>query len=200
MQSKASTVQEYSAELPEDRRVAIEAIRKVFKKNLDKRIKEGMQYGMIGYFVPHSVYPAGYHCDPRQPLPFAGLASQKNHIGIYLMCNYFDEKQNAWFQDAWKKTGKRLDMGKACIRCKNLDGVALDVLGEAVRRVSVDEYIATYESMLNSTAAKRKTNSASGQKKVTAKKPTIKKAGTKKTSSKKSPSKKSSGKKKSKAK
>ena len=180
MQSKASTVSEYVAELPEDRRVAIEAIRKTIKKNLDKRFKEGMQYGMIGYFVPHSVYPDGYHCDPRQPLPFAGLASQKNHIGIYLMCIYGDEKHQKWFQGAWKKTGKKLDMGKACIRCKNLDGVALDVIGEAIRRVSVDDYIATYESNIKSSTAKRKSTSAGVKKKAPARKTSAKKKATRK--------------------
>lgn len=184
MQSKAASVTEYIAELSEDRRKAIEAIRKVFKKNMDKRFKEGMQYGMIGYFVPHSVYPAGYHCDPKQPLPFAGIASQKNHIGIYLMCIYGDEKHKAWFQQAWKQTGKKLDMGKACIRCKNLDGVALDVLGEAIRRVSVDEFIATYEANIPSSTAKRKRTTSQSKKTVT------KKATASKTATGKSPSKK----------
>ena len=90
MQSKATTVEQYLAELPEDRRKAIEAVRQVVLKNLDKDYEEGMQYGMIGYYVPHRVYPAGYHCDPKQPLPFAGLASQKNHMALYLMCVYGD--------------------------------------------------------------------------------------------------------------
>ncbi len=101
MQSKAKTVDQYLAELPDDRREALQAIRAVVLKNLPKGYEEGMQYGMIGYFVPHSVYPAGYHCDPRQPLPFAGLASQKNHISIYLMCIYGDQQHSAWFREAW---------------------------------------------------------------------------------------------------
>ena len=90
MQSKATTVEQYLAELPEDRRKAIEAVRQVILKNLDKDYEEGIQYGMIGYYVPHRVYPAGYHCDPKQPLPFAGLASQKNYMSLYLMCVYGD--------------------------------------------------------------------------------------------------------------
>ena len=90
MQSKATTVEQYLAELPEDRRMALEAVRQVVLKNLDKDFEEGMQYGMIGYYVPHRVYPAGYHCDPKQPLPFAHLASQKNHMALYLMCIYTD--------------------------------------------------------------------------------------------------------------
>ena len=88
MQSKATTVSDYLASLPPDRRTAIEAVRKVILANLDKDYEEGMQYGMIGYYVPHRVYPAGYHCDPKQGLPFAGLASQKNYMSVYLMGLY----------------------------------------------------------------------------------------------------------------
>jgi len=88
MQSKAATVQQYLAELPADRRAAIEALRDLILKNLDKDFEEGMHYGGIGYCVPHSLFPAGYHCDPRQPLPFAGLASQKNYMAVYLMSLY----------------------------------------------------------------------------------------------------------------
>ena len=109
MQSKATTVEEYLAELPEDRRAAIQAVRKVILKNLDKGYEEGMQYGMIGYYVPHKVYPAGYHCDPKQPLPFASLASQKNHMAVYLMGS---QKHQEWFRKDWAKTGKKLDVGK----------------------------------------------------------------------------------------
>ncbi|MCA9256782.1 MAG: DUF1801 domain-containing protein, partial [Phycisphaerales bacterium] len=148
MQSKATTVEAYLKALPEDRRVAIEAIRKTIKKNLGKGFQEGIQYGMIGYFVPHSVYPPGYHCDPRQPLPFVQIASQKNHIGLYLFCVYMNEKLKGEFVDAWKKTGKKLDMGKACVRCRNLEGIALDAIGDTIRKFSVDSFIATYESIL----------------------------------------------------
>src|SRR4051794_29973063 len=120
MQSKAATVQEYLAELPPDRREALQGVREVFLKHLDKDFEEGMAYGMIGYHVPYSVYPPGYHCPPKQPLPFAGLASQKNHMSVYLMCVYGDENQAKEFQKAWAKTGKKLDMGKSCIRFKKL--------------------------------------------------------------------------------
>ena len=98
MQSKATTVEQYLSELPEDRRKAIEAVRQVILENLDKDYEEGMQYGMIGYYVPHRVYPAGYHCDPKQPLPFAGLASQKNHMALYLMCVYGESDHAQWFR------------------------------------------------------------------------------------------------------
>src|SRR5580704_16894088 len=112
MQSKAKTVAEYLAELPEDRRKAIETVRQVVLKNLDKDYEEGIQYGMIGYYVPHRVHPAGYHCDPKQPLPFASLASQKNHMSLYIMCVYANSDHASWFQQAWAKSGKKLDMGK----------------------------------------------------------------------------------------
>ncbi len=148
MQSKAATVDEYIKSLPEDRRVAIEAIRAVFKKNLDKGFEEGMSYGMMGYYVPHSIYPNGYHCDPKQPLPFGGIASQKNAISVYLMCIYGNSEHADWFVNAWKKTGKKLDMGKSCIRAKTLDGFALDVIGEAIKRVTVKKYIEHYELAL----------------------------------------------------
>jgi uncharacterized protein YdhG (YjbR/CyaY superfamily) len=146
MQSKAQTVKEYLAELPEDHRKAIEAVRKVIRKNLDKGYAEGMQYGMIGYYVPHKLYPPGYHCDPSQPLPFAGLASQKNYMSVYLMCLYGHPEHEEWFRKEWAKTGKKLDMGKGCIRFKKLDDLPLDVIGQAVARVPVDEFIGYYES------------------------------------------------------
>ncbi len=164
MQSKAKTVDQYLADLPDDRREALQAVRAVVLKNLPKGYEEGMQYGMIGYFVPHSVYPPGYHCDPKQPLPFAGLASQKNHMSIYLMCIYGDEEQQAWFRDAWAASGKKLDMGKSCVRFKKLDDVPLKVIGEAIRRVPAKKFIDHYESVIKSArkpagkaAAKRKT-------------------------------------------
>src|SRR3972149_1444808 len=127
MQSKAVTVQQYLAELPEDRRAALQAVREVMLKNLDRDYEEGMQYGMIGYYVPHRVFPAGYHCDPKQPLPFAGLASQKNHLSLYLMFIFDGGGGEREFRAAWAKTGKKLDMGKCCIRFKKVDDLALDV-------------------------------------------------------------------------
>ncbi len=154
MQSKAKTVSEYIASLPAERKAAMEAVRTVILENLDKGYQEGMTYGMIGYFVPHTIYPAGYHCDPRQPLPFAGLASQKQHISVYLMgmyCGCVGEQETElvrWFRDAWAKAGKKLDMGKACVRFKKLEDVPLDVLGEAIRRVPLKKFIDHYEQGL----------------------------------------------------
>jgi len=148
MTIRAATVEQYLAGLADERRAALSAVRRVFLENLDGDIAEGMQYGMIGYFVPHSVYPNGYHCDPRQPLPFAGLASQKNHMSFHLMGLYLDPQELAWFQSAWKKTGKKLDMGKSCIRFKRIEDVPLEVLAGALRRLPVKKYIATYEAIL----------------------------------------------------
>jgi hypothetical protein len=141
MQSKATTVAQYLAELPDDRRRAIQAVRQVVLENLDSDYEEGMQYGMIGYYVPHRIYPGDYHCDPRQPLPFAGLASQKNHMALYLMCVYGEGELATWFRQSWAKTGKKLDMGKACVRFKKIEDLALDVIGEVVRRVPAKEYV-----------------------------------------------------------
>ncbi len=155
MTSTARTVDQYLAELPPDRRAAIQAVRAVILKNLDDGYEEGMQYGMIGYYVPHRVYPPGYHCDPRQPLPFAGLASQKNHMSIYLMCIYGSPQHAAWFRQAWAKTGKKLDMGKSCIRFKKLEDLALEVLGQAIARVPAEQYVAQVESVVRA-SSKRK--------------------------------------------
>src|ERR1043166_6063897 len=116
MTSKAKTVSEYLKALPEDRRAAISAVRDVILANLSKGYAECMQYGMIGYVVPHSLYPAGYHCRPSEPLTYAMLGSQKNHMALYLMCAYGDPKTNEWFRKAYAATGKKLDMGKACVR------------------------------------------------------------------------------------
>jgi hypothetical protein len=146
MKSEATSVDEYVAELPAQRREALEAVRAVILRNLPAGYEEGMQYGMIGYFVPHSVYPPGYHCDPKQPLPFASLASQKNHMAIYLMCIYSDRDQETWFREAWKKTGKKLDMGKSCIRFKKIEDVPLKVIGQAIKRVPAKKFIAFYEA------------------------------------------------------
>jgi len=151
MQSKATTVQEYLSSLPADRRDAIERVREVILANLDEDYEEGMAYGMIGYSVPHRIFPAGYHTDPRQGLMFAALASQKNFMSVYVMglytgCDGANESELVrWFRDAWAKSGKKkLDMGKACIRFKKVDDLPLDVLGEAIRRIPAKVYVENY--------------------------------------------------------
>jgi hypothetical protein len=157
MQSEATTVNQYLAGLPPDRRDALQQVRAVILKSLPKGYEEGMQYGMIGYYVPLRVYPPGYHCaNPQpQPLPFGGLASQKNHMSLYLMCHYGDTEREAWFRDEWKKTGKKLDMGKSCIRFKRIEDVALDVIAKAIKRAPVKKYIVHYENAIMSPTSKR---------------------------------------------
>src|SRR5688572_17361481 len=165
MQSKAATPDQYIDELPEDRKEAIIKLRKVINKNLPKGFKEVMCYGMLGYVVPHSVYPPGYHCDPKQPLPFVCLASQKNHLSVYLSCLFGepcdDGKPNEharWFADAWAATGKRLDMGRSCIRFKRAEDLALDVLGEAIRRMPARLHVKLYEQMIASGGMRAKSS------------------------------------------
>jgi hypothetical protein len=156
MQSKATTVAQYLKSLTPERRQAIEAIRKVIKKNLPKGYEEGIQYGFIGYYVPHKVYQWGYHCDPTQPLPYAALASQKKHIGVYLMGIYGSKKEETWFRASWKKSGKKLDMGKSCVRAATLEGFDLKTIGEAIKRVPAERFIAGYEKALEGTTAGKK--------------------------------------------
>ena len=136
MQSKAKTVAAYLKEIPADRRASVDAVLKVVRANIDKKFAEGMQYGMICWTVPHSEFPEGYHCDPSQAPTFAAFASQKNYMSLYMM----DE---AWIRKAWPKD-KKLDMGKSCIRFKKVEELALDVIGEAIRRMSVKDYLAWY--------------------------------------------------------
>ncbi len=149
MQSKATTVDAYIAELPEDRQKIINEFRKVIKKNLPKGFKEGMGYGMMGWSVPHSIYPAGYHCNPKDPLPFMGLASQKNSVNFYHMGIYADPKLLKWFTEAHAKASpKKLDMGKSCIRYKKMEDIPFQLYAELVTKISVEDWIARYEKML----------------------------------------------------
>lgn len=178
MQSKAATVEEYLAELTEDRREAIRAVRTVILKHLPKGYEEGMQYGMIGYYVPHDTYPPGYHCDPKQPLPYACLASQKNYMSLYFMGLYSDTEEMTWFHEAWAKTGKKLDMGKSCIRFKRVEDLPLEVIGQAIKRFPVKKYIEQYERVLETSGPKRARKQAA--KNPTTKKPVAKKKGAKK--------------------
>lgn len=154
--SKPSTVAEYLEQLPDQRREALEALRKVILKHIDSPFEEGIQYGMIGYYLPHSVYPDGYHCDPEQPLPFASIGSQKSHIGLYLFCVYTCPELQKWFVDAWKASGKKLDMGKSCVRVKKLEDIPMDVIAQLFKRAKAKQFIATYEAS-RGTARKKAT-------------------------------------------
>lgn len=149
MPDKPATVKQYLDALPADRRETLQGIRQVILANLDPAFEEGIQYGMIGYYLPHSVYPKGYHCDPSQPLPFASIASQKNHVGIYLFCVYCDAGDKERFVEEWKKSGKRLDMGASCVRVKNLEGVALEALGKAIKRATAKRFVQAYEGSVS---------------------------------------------------
>jgi hypothetical protein len=180
MTGKPATVQQYLDSLPADRRDALEAVRRVILANLGEGYAEGIQYGMIGYFVPHAVYPAGYHCDPKQPLPFASIASQKNHMAVYLCSIYGSEDEQRWLREAWAKSGKRLDMGKACIRFRKIEDLPLDVIGKAIKRMPVKKLIAQYEAVLGRPRGKNKPSA----------KPAAKKAPTKRGPAKKMPTKK----------
>jgi hypothetical protein len=146
MQSKAQTVEQYVAELPVERQQSINALRKVIKKNLPKGFEETMSYGMIGYVVPHSKYPAGYHCDPKLPLGFMNIASQKNFIAVYHMGVYADEGLFKWFTTAHAKLSpKKLDMGKSCIRYKKSEDIPFDLIGQLAAKITPDEWNALYE-------------------------------------------------------
>lgn len=149
MQSKTTTPDQYIAELPEDRKEVMQKLRETVKKNLPKGFEETMQYGMLGYVVPHSIYPDGYHCNPKDALPFMALASQKNHIGFYHMGIYSDPDLMKWFTEEYPKhASNKLDMGKSCIRFKNPKNIPFELLGELTTKVSVDEWIAKYESVI----------------------------------------------------
>jgi hypothetical protein len=156
MPSKAATVEQFLAELPEDRRAAMSAVRDVILTNLDSDFEEGMLYGMIGYYVPHRILPEAYHCDPRQPLCFAGIASHKNAMSLHLMTIYGDAEQARWFREAWAKSGKKLDMGKSCVRFKKAEDLALDVIGQAVRRITAKGYAERYRQLLAGMKSRRR--------------------------------------------
>ena len=147
MQSKAKTVQEYLNELPTDRREDIEAVRKVILKNLPKGYEETIQYGMISYVVPLKLYPEGYLGKKDTPLPYAALASQKNYMSLYLMNIYSEQNSEAeqWFKKEYEASGKKMDVGKSCVRFKKAEDLPLDVIGRAIARTSVKEFVRMYE-------------------------------------------------------
>ena len=149
MQSVAKTPKEYVDSLAEYRKTIINNFRKAISKTLPKGFSEVMNYGMIGYVVPHSLYQSGYHCDPKLPLPFMGLASQKNFIALYHMGIYSDPSLLKWFQEAHAKAStKKLDMGKSCIRYKKPDDIPFELVAELVSKMTPDDWITRYEKML----------------------------------------------------
>ncbi|MEO5777842.1 MAG: DUF1801 domain-containing protein [Flavobacterium sp.] len=151
MQSKATTPEQYLAELPEDRKQAMTKLRNAIKDNLPKGFEEVIGYGMLGYVVPHSIYPAGYHCTPKLPLPFINLASQKNFIAMYHMGIYGNKDLADWFVSEFPKhTKTKLDIGKSCIRFKKMNDIPFDFIGELAAKISVENWITNYEQNLKS--------------------------------------------------
>ncbi|MBL7892329.1 MAG: DUF1801 domain-containing protein [Bacteroidia bacterium] len=149
MRSKATKPEEYIESLPADRKEAISELRKVILKKLPKGFKEVMSYGMLGYVIPHSLYPDGYHCNPALPLPFINIASQKNFIAIYHMGIYADKKLLAWFTKEYSRYNKtKLDMGKSCLRFKNIDQIPFELIGELASKITPQEWIKVYESQM----------------------------------------------------
>ena len=157
MSTPPSTPDAYLAALPDDRREMVEAIRQVINDNLPADIEEGIQYKMIGWYLPHHAYPDGYHCDPKQPVPYASVANQKNKVSLYLFCMYvgtgmaeeFAEKYRAWL-------GKKPDMGKSCIRFKKLSDIPLELIAETIQKMPTDHFVAQYEGSIPPSGRKKR--------------------------------------------
>lgn len=150
MQSAAKTPDEYVASLPPDRKEAISKLREEILKNLPAGFEETIGYGMLGYVVPHSLYPKGYHCDPKVPLPYMNLASQKNFIALYAMCVYGNGELHEWFVNEYPKHCKtKLDMGKACIRFKKMDDIPYELIGQLASKLTPQQWIDICEKVVN---------------------------------------------------
>ena len=149
MISKAATPEQYLKDLPADRKEPVMKLRETVLKNLPKGFKEVMNYGMLGYVGPHELYPKGYHCDPKQPLPFVNIASQKNFIAFYHMGLYMNPKLLKWFTEEYRKqSDAKLDMGKSCVRFKKPEHIPHKLIGDLVKKISVEDWIRNYESVL----------------------------------------------------
>ncbi|WP_375583200.1 DUF1801 domain-containing protein [Cyclobacterium xiamenense] len=144
---KIETVEQYISQLNDDRKLAVRRLREVITENLPKGFSETMSYGMIGFVVPHSIYPEGYHCDPKEPLPFLSIASRKNFIALYHMGLYADNKLLTWFAEEYPKYSKtKLDMGKSCIRFKKPDKIPFELIGKLCSKMSTHQWIEIYEA------------------------------------------------------
>ena len=156
MQFKSKTILEYISQLTEDRKEPISKLRNIINQNIDRGFSEEINYGMIGWVVPHSLYPEGYHCDPKLPLPFMSIASQKHFIAVYHMGVYTSPKLLEWFISEYPKhCSTKLDMGKSCIRFKNIANIPYNLIGELVTKMSANDWIMLYESNVKD-ARKRK--------------------------------------------
>ncbi len=148
MQYKANSPEDYISQIPEERKEPMKKLRQVILDNLPKGMEEAMSYGMMGYVVPHKIYPAGYHCTPELPLPFMNLASQKNFIAVYSMVLYAKKDLMEWFTSEYSKQCKyKLDMGKSCIRFKRMDDIPFELIGQLTAKVSTKEWINLYEDL-----------------------------------------------------
>lgn len=146
MQIQASSPDEYVKKLPPERQQPIQKLREVISENLPKGFEETMSYGMIGYVVPHSIYPQGYRCNPDLPLPFVNVASQKNYIALYHSGVYIDKKLEEWLKREFQKKSVKLDMGKSCIRFKNPDEIPYDIISKLVKKITPSAWVKLYES------------------------------------------------------
>ena len=149
MTSDAKTPEEYISALPQDRKDAITKLRKIILKRLPKGFSETISYGMLGYVVPHSLYPDGYHCDPKLPLPFMSIASQKNFVGVYHMGIYANKELYDWFVDEYPKhSSRKIDMGKSCIRLNKIEEIPYELIGELASKMTPNEWIKIYENAI----------------------------------------------------
>lgn len=149
-----NSVEAYLSQIPEERLFYFNKLREAILNNLPNGFEECISYGMIGYVVPHAIYPNGYHCDPKLPLPFLAIASQKNFVSLYHMGIYADSELLNWFQEEYPKHCKtKLDMGKSCIRFKKLDQIPFQLIGELIQKMSVEDWISKYEGLFKKTTA-----------------------------------------------
>ncbi|GAA4895576.1 DUF1801 domain-containing protein [Flaviramulus aquimarinus] len=149
MQYKASSPEDYISQVPEERQPILKKLRAVINQNLPEGFQEGIQYGMVGYFVPHAMYPNGYHCKPTEPLPFMSFASQKNSINLYHSGIYANPDLKQWFVNEYPKhSNLKLDMGKSCIRFKKIEAIPFELIAELVKKMSIQDWITLYESNL----------------------------------------------------
>ncbi len=149
MQSKASTPEQYLQELSEERKIIVEKLRQIILKNLPEGFEEQMSYGMLGYVVPHALYSKGYHVNPKLPLPFLNVASQKHYIALYHLGLYSNPKLMNWFKDEYaKRASHKLDMGKSCIRFKKLEAIPYDLVAELCQKITPHDWIITYEAAI----------------------------------------------------
>jgi hypothetical protein len=149
MQYKANSPEEYINQAPEERKEILQKLQKIINQNLPKGFEEGIQYGMIAYYVPHEIYPNGYHCNPKEPLPFLSFASQKNSVNLYHSGIYAIPEIHDWFVGEYPKHCKRkLDMGKSCIRFKKMEEIPFELISQLCTKLTVNQWIKTYETAI----------------------------------------------------